>query len=308
MAECFSLNICILGLKGHHMNRSNEWCNKLPFQCQKRMQQDLVFFSSSACPDPFRRTLCSRQDLSLEEHGVSCAAGISVLSMRKPYSTTRTISPFSWRFIPVYLLVDVIPALFPLAHFVHVFQESLSERLQEKYKMDLPDRIKHLSLNVLAWLLSLGLAVGCSAGIYFLGTDPELVNLVWHYHKNTFFPCILHPCAYVLLQAFSFNHSPNDLTAEASTLLLPVVVSIINLIVPILYSLISKIESYSNPRAKIYISIVRCDHCFLTITRSIRFPLLTMPFVLFLEMLFWRCPFLESFAFTGWILFPKVSQ
>ncbi|XP_050962623.1 transmembrane channel-like protein 5 [Labeo rohita] len=110
-------------------------------------------------------------------------------------------------------------------------KESLSERLQEKNKMDLSDRIKHLSLNVLAWLLSLGLAVGCSAGIYFLGTDPEL--------------------------AFSFNHSPNDLTAEASTLLLPVVVSIINLIVPILYSLISKIESYSNPRAKIYISIVR---------------------------------------------------
>ncbi|KAL0197929.1 hypothetical protein M9458_006469, partial [Cirrhinus mrigala] len=102
--------------------------------------------------------------------------------------------------------------------------------LQEKNNMDLSDRIKHLSLNVLAWLLSLGLALGCSAGIYFLGTDPEL--------------------------AFSFNHGPNDLTAEASTLLLPVVVSLINLIVPLLYSLISKIESYSNPHAKIYISIV----------------------------------------------------
>ncbi|KAL1278027.1 hypothetical protein QQF64_024700 [Cirrhinus molitorella] len=110
-------------------------------------------------------------------------------------------------------------------------KESLSERLQEKDKMSLSDRIKHLSLNILAWLISLGLAVGCSAGIYFLGTDQEL--------------------------AFSFNHNPNDLTAEASTLLLPVVVSLINLIVPLLYSLISKMESYSNPRAKIYIIIVR---------------------------------------------------
>uniref|UniRef100_A0A673K7P5 Transmembrane channel-like protein n=1 Tax=Sinocyclocheilus rhinocerous TaxID=307959 RepID=A0A673K7P5_9TELE len=89
----------------------------------------------------------------------------------------------------------------------------------------------HLSLHLLAWLLSLGLALGSGAGIYFLGTDPEL--------------------------AFSFNHDPSDLGAEASTLLLPVVVSLINLIVPLLYSLISKIESYSNPRTKIYISIVR---------------------------------------------------
>uniref|UniRef100_A0A8C1C2B9 Transmembrane channel-like protein n=1 Tax=Cyprinus carpio carpio TaxID=630221 RepID=A0A8C1C2B9_CYPCA len=110
-------------------------------------------------------------------------------------------------------------------------KESLSERLQEKNKMSLSDRIKHLSLHLLAWLLSLGLAIGSGAGIYFLGTDPEL--------------------------AFSFSHNPNNLRAEASTLLLPVVVSLINLIVPLLYSLISKIESYSNPRAKIYISIIR---------------------------------------------------
>ncbi|XP_016401127.1 transmembrane channel-like protein 5 [Sinocyclocheilus rhinocerous] len=110
-------------------------------------------------------------------------------------------------------------------------KESLSERLEEKNKMSLSDRIKHLSLHLLAWLLSLGLALGSGAGIYFLGTDPEL--------------------------AFSFNHDPSDLGAEASTLLLPVVVSLINLIVPLLYSLISKIESYSNPRTKIYISIVR---------------------------------------------------
>ncbi|XP_052405815.1 transmembrane channel-like protein 5 isoform X2 [Carassius gibelio] len=109
-------------------------------------------------------------------------------------------------------------------------KESLSERLQEKNKMSRSDRIKHLSLHLLAWLLSLGLALGSCAGIYFLGTNREL--------------------------AFSFSHDPSDLGAEASTLLLPVVVSLFNLIVPLLYSLISKIESYSNPRAKIYISIV----------------------------------------------------
>ncbi|XP_043091046.1 transmembrane channel-like protein 5 [Puntigrus tetrazona] len=111
-------------------------------------------------------------------------------------------------------------------------KESLSERLQVKNKTSLPDRIKHLSLHLLAWLLSLGLALGSGAGIYFLGTKQEL--------------------AFKL-----FSQDPSDLGSEASTLLLPVVVSLINLIVPLFYSLIDKIESYSNPRAKIYISIVR---------------------------------------------------
>lgn len=83
-----------------------------------------------------------------------------------------------------------------------------------------------------------------------------------------YFACISYSCAYVLLQAFSFNKDPSDLGAEASTLLLPVVVSLINLIVPLLYSLISKIESYSNPHAKIYISIVRCDHCLLQLPEA----------------------------------------
>ncbi|XP_067229947.1 transmembrane channel-like protein 5 [Chanodichthys erythropterus] len=109
-------------------------------------------------------------------------------------------------------------------------KESLSERLQKKNKMSLSDSIKRLSLHLLAWLLSLGLAIGSGAGIYFLGTE-QLI--------------------------FSFDHDPNDLKAEASTLLLPVVVSLINLIVPLLYSLISRMESYSNPRAQIYISIMR---------------------------------------------------
>ncbi|KTG35316.1 hypothetical protein cypCar_00008497 [Cyprinus carpio] len=68
---------------------------------------------------------------------------------------------------------------------------------------------------------------GSGAGIYFLGKNREL-----------------------------FNQDPSDLGAEASTLLLPVAVSLINLIVPLLNSLISKIESYSNPRGKIYISIL----------------------------------------------------
>lgn len=50
-----------------------------------------------------------------------------------------------------------------------------------------------------------------------------------------------------------------DLNAEASTLLLPVVVSLINLIVPLAFSLINKTENYTNPRTYIYIGIMRSD-------------------------------------------------
>ncbi|XP_051995157.1 transmembrane channel-like protein 5 [Xyrauchen texanus] len=112
-------------------------------------------------------------------------------------------------------------------------KESLSERLQKNITISMSDRIKHLSLNLLSWLLSLGLAIGSCAGIYFLGINQSDT-------KNS-----------------DLNHNPNDLKAEASTLLLPVVVSLINLTVPLLYSLIDKMERYSNPWAKIYISIIR---------------------------------------------------
>uniref|UniRef100_A0A673K9B2 Transmembrane channel-like protein n=1 Tax=Sinocyclocheilus rhinocerous TaxID=307959 RepID=A0A673K9B2_9TELE len=122
--------------------------------------------------------------------------------------------------IAAYLVLCGVSLIYSICTFsqnLHMEYLPFEKRLQEKNKMSLSDRIKHLSLHLLAWLLSLGLALGSGAGIYFLGTDPEL----------------------------------------ASTLLLPVVVSLINLIVPLLYSLISTIESYSNPRAKIYISIIR---------------------------------------------------
>lgn len=49
----------------------------------------------------------------------------------------------------------------------------------------------------------------------------------------------------------------DDLNAEASTLLLPVMVSLINLIVPLAFSLISLMERYTNPRTYIYIGIIR---------------------------------------------------
>uniref|UniRef100_A0A4W5N9M0 Transmembrane channel-like protein n=1 Tax=Hucho hucho TaxID=62062 RepID=A0A4W5N9M0_9TELE len=63
-----------------------------------------------------------------------------------------------------------------------------------------------------------------------------------------------------LLQATNVTSADKasvSLLEEAATLLLPFVVSLINLVVPLFYSLFKKIEHYSNPRMQVYAIIVR---------------------------------------------------
>ncbi|XP_072548999.1 transmembrane channel-like protein 5 isoform X2 [Salminus brasiliensis] len=110
-------------------------------------------------------------------------------------------------------------------------KESLSERLQRKAVVSVSVRLQQLSLQLLAWLLSLGLALGSCAAIYFLQLNQiQLVSIVSGFE---------------------------NVVAEASTLLVPVVVSLINLVVPLLYSLINKMEQYTNPRTNVYVIILR---------------------------------------------------
>lgn len=141
------------------------------------MQKDLVFFLLLSMSRSFQKNFV------LETGSVSggawrllCSWDFSVVNEKAIQYNKNNLTIQLKVHTCSYLLVDVMPFLFPLAHFAHVFQESLSERLQEKNKMSLSDRIKHLSLHLLAWLLSLGLALGSGAGIYFLGTNQELVS------------------------------------------------------------------------------------------------------------------------------------
>lgn len=48
-----------------------------------------------------------------------------------------------------------------------------------------------------------------------------------------------------------------SLLQEAETLLVPFVVSLMNMVVPLFYSLFSKFEHYSNQRRQIYALVVR---------------------------------------------------
>uniref|UniRef100_A0A674EKQ9 Transmembrane channel-like protein n=1 Tax=Salmo trutta TaxID=8032 RepID=A0A674EKQ9_SALTR len=96
-------------------------------------------------------------------------------------------------------------------------KESLSEKVQVAL-LPLTERLKHYGVFLGTWLLSTGMALGCGASVYFL----------CQYDKS-----------------------------EAATLLLPFVVSLINLVIPLFYSLFKKIEHYSNPRMQVYAIIVR---------------------------------------------------
>ncbi|CDQ93053.1 unnamed protein product, partial [Oncorhynchus mykiss] len=107
-------------------------------------------------------------------------------------------------------------------------KESLSEKIQVAL-LPLTERLKHYGVFLGTWLLSTGMALGCGASVYFL-------------------------CQY---DTWSSDKASGSLLEEAATLLLPFVVSLINLVVPLFYSLFKKIEHYSNPRMQVYAIIVR---------------------------------------------------
>uniref|UniRef100_A0A674EL66 Transmembrane channel-like protein n=1 Tax=Salmo trutta TaxID=8032 RepID=A0A674EL66_SALTR len=102
-------------------------------------------------------------------------------------------------------------------------KESLSEKVQVAL-LPLTERLKHYGVFLGTWLLSTGMALGCGASVYFL-------------------------CQY--------DKSLKTGETPAATLLLPFVVSLINLVIPLFYSLFKKIEHYSNPRMQVYAIIVR---------------------------------------------------
>ncbi|XP_045902206.1 transmembrane channel-like protein 5 isoform X2 [Micropterus dolomieu] len=108
-------------------------------------------------------------------------------------------------------------------------KESLSEKAQREL-LTLSEKLKHSGVYLGSWLLSTSLAFGCGASIYYL-------------------------CQYEQQQA---TDSANwSLLQEAETLLVPFVVSLMNLVVPLFYSLFNKFEHYSNQRRQIYALVVR---------------------------------------------------
>ncbi|OCT64109.1 transmembrane channel-like protein 5 [Xenopus laevis] len=108
-------------------------------------------------------------------------------------------------------------------------KESLSEKLQEKLKLTVNQRIVRFLIHLAAWLVSSGIAAGCCAGVYYLCLNLQSIQ----------------------------NASANELTRQAATLLVPVVVALINMIIPLVYAMFFLVEKYKYPRHEIYVEIIR---------------------------------------------------
>ncbi|XP_073915656.1 transmembrane channel-like protein 5 isoform X2 [Castor canadensis] len=104
-------------------------------------------------------------------------------------------------------------------------RENLSEIRQENVKFTFHQRLTRFSVHVMAWLVSTGVAVACCAAVYYLAEyNSEFLKA----HKN-----------------------------PGAVLLLPFVVSCINLAVPRFYSMFRLVEWYEMPRHEVYALLIR---------------------------------------------------
>lgn len=109
-------------------------------------------------------------------------------------------------------------------------KETLSEITPGALKLPLRQTISRIAIHLLAWVISLTIAAGSCAGIYFFSQG----NLE------------------ILLDG-----EKTGLQSEAASLVLPIVVSLLNHLVPLLYSSFSFFEKFTFPRHQIYTAIVR---------------------------------------------------
>ncbi|KAI5762094.1 TMC5 [Gulo gulo luscus] len=104
-------------------------------------------------------------------------------------------------------------------------RENLSEIRQENVKLTLNQQLIRFSAHLAAWVVSTGVAVACCVAVYYLAENNS---------------------------EFLKNHRN-----PGAVLLLPFLVSCINLAVPRLYSLFRLVERYEMPRHEVYTLLIR---------------------------------------------------
>ncbi|XP_006508316.1 transmembrane channel-like protein 5 isoform X2 [Mus musculus] len=104
-------------------------------------------------------------------------------------------------------------------------RENLSELRQENYRLTFNQQLTRFSAHVAAWLVSTGVTAACCVAVYYLAEyNSEFLKT----HRN-----------------------------PGAVLLLPFVVSCINLAVPRFYSMFRLVERYEIPRQEVYVLLVR---------------------------------------------------
>ncbi|KAJ0033275.1 hypothetical protein NQD34_000382 [Periophthalmus magnuspinnatus] len=113
-------------------------------------------------------------------------------------------------------------------------KELLAEVNHSKVKNTVCQRLWRVTVHGLAWTICIATTTGCAFGIYFFSE---------YMHKN--------------LEVQSRSVNKNPILTEASMLALPVVVSVINLLVPGLFNAAAWMEDYDSPSLRTYVAIGR---------------------------------------------------
>ncbi|XP_053327648.1 transmembrane channel-like protein 5 isoform X2 [Spea bombifrons] len=114
-------------------------------------------------------------------------------------------------------------------HLSTQIKETVSEKLMGKLELTLKEKMRRIGIHVAAWFLSTGITAGCCAGVYYLCIKLDSLQ-----SKNV-----------------------GDLTKQAATLLVPVIVALINVVVPLIYAVFDLVEKFKYPRHHIYTVIIR---------------------------------------------------
>ncbi|XP_061130870.1 transmembrane channel-like protein 6b isoform X2 [Syngnathus typhle] len=113
-------------------------------------------------------------------------------------------------------------------------KELLAEVNCKHTKKTLFQNLWRVAVHCLAWAICVASTTACVLAIYFFSD---------HMHRN--------------LQQSSRSVTMNPLLKEASLLALPVVVSFINLLLPIMFKLAAWMEEYESPSVRTYVAITR---------------------------------------------------
>lgn len=113
-------------------------------------------------------------------------------------------------------------------------KELLAEVNHKHVKNTVCQKLWRLTVHGIAWTICIASTTGCVIGIYYFSE---------HMHQN--------------LRLFSRNTHHNPLLKEASMLALPVVVSVINLLLPGLFNAAAWMEDYDSPSVRTYVAIGR---------------------------------------------------
>ncbi|NXM62004.1 TMC5 protein, partial [Illadopsis cleaveri] len=109
-------------------------------------------------------------------------------------------------------------------------KENLTEVNKEVLNFSVMERVLRIAIHLVAWVASLGTAVAAGTGVYFLSINN--------------------------LELFMKGYR-NDLEGQAAMLVLPVIASLLNTLIPFFFSWLGHLEKFQTPGQHIFVTITR---------------------------------------------------